>query len=139
LRSIPVSLDQIAAAFSIMWCMTLKCRTAVPAESPRFTVKKIERVRAFFRFAVESGWIEKNPAKLVRGAATIKDTQKLPFEPKEMERIVETCWQAELERCTNNELLAFVLVLRYSGLRIGDASMLTEDRFKKNDRFLLSQ
>jgi len=106
---------------------------------PRTAVKKIERVRAFFRFAVESGWIEKNPAKLVRGAATIKDTQKLPFEPKEMERIVETCRQVELERCTNDELLAFVLVLRYSGLRIGDASMLTEDRFKENDLYLYTQ
>jgi hypothetical protein len=59
----------------------------------RTAVKKIERVRAFFRFAVESGWIEKNPAKLVRGAATIKDTQKLPFDPKEMQRIVAACRQ----------------------------------------------
>jgi len=106
---------------------------------PRTAVKKIERVRAFFRFAVESGWIEKNPAKLVRGAATIKDTQKLPFEPSEMERIVEGCRQKELDRCTNDELLAFVLVLRYSGLRIGDASMLTEDRFKENDLYLYTQ
>ena len=30
----PVSFDQITDAFSIMWCMTLRCRTAVPAESP---------------------------------------------------------------------------------------------------------
>ena len=30
----PVSLLQIVAAFSIMWCMTLKCRTAVPADNP---------------------------------------------------------------------------------------------------------
>lgn len=106
---------------------------------PRTAVKKIERVRAFFRFAVESGWIEKNPAKLVRGAATIKDTQKLPFEPKEMERIVAGCSQVKLEHCTNDELLAFVLVLRYSGLRIGDASLLTEDRFKENDLYLYTQ
>jgi integrase len=105
----------------------------------RTAVKKIERVRAFFRFAVESGWIEKNPAKLVRSAATIKDTQKLPFDPKEMERIVAACRQVELEHCTNDELLAFVLVLRYSGLRIGDASMLTEDRFKGDDLYLYTQ
>src|ERR1022692_4605666 len=32
-RSMPVSLLQIVAAFSIMWCMTLKCRTAVPADN----------------------------------------------------------------------------------------------------------
>ncbi len=35
-------------------------------------------------------------------------------------------WQeGRLQGCTNDNLLAFVLVLRYSGLRIGDASMLT--------------
>lgn len=100
---------------------------------PRTALKKIERVRAFFRFAVDSDWIEKNPAKLVRGAATIKDTQKLPFEPKEMERIIDACRKVGPRRCSNDELLAFVLVLRYSGLRIGDASLLTADRFKEND------
>ena len=35
----PVSLDQIVAAFSIMWCMTLKCRTAVPGDSSRTVVR----------------------------------------------------------------------------------------------------
>ena len=35
----PVSLDQIVDAFSIMWCMTLKCRTAVPADSSRTPVR----------------------------------------------------------------------------------------------------
>ena len=38
-RSMPVSLDQIVAAFSIMWCMTLKCRTAVPADKPFASVR----------------------------------------------------------------------------------------------------
>src|SRR5687767_7451522 len=35
----PVSLDQIVAAFFIMWCMTLKCRTAVPGDSSRTVVR----------------------------------------------------------------------------------------------------
>ena len=29
----PVSFDQIVDAFSIMWCITLKCRKAVPDDS----------------------------------------------------------------------------------------------------------
>ena len=41
--------------------------------------------------------------------------------------------------CSNDELVAFVLLLRYSGLRIGDASMLTIDRFKGNDLYLYTQ
>jgi integrase len=106
---------------------------------PRTALKKLERVRSFFRFAFENNWIERNPAKLVRGAAHIKDTQKLPFEPKEMERIVEACRTTKMKGCSNDELVAFVLLLRYSGLRIGDASMLTIDRFKGNDLYLYTQ
>src|SRR5580704_3654787 len=35
----PVSFDQIVDAFSIMWCMTLKCRTAVPGDRSRTEVR----------------------------------------------------------------------------------------------------
>jgi len=35
----PVSLDQILDAFSIMWCMTLKYRTAVPGDKSRTAVR----------------------------------------------------------------------------------------------------
>jgi integrase/recombinase XerD len=107
--------------------------------SPRTALKKLERVKAFFRFATENDWIGTNPARLVRGPANIRDTQKLPFEPAEMERIVKACRQVQLQGCTKDDLLAFVLVLRYSGLRIGDASMLSLERFKENDLFLYTQ
>ena len=107
--------------------------------SPRTALKKLERVKAFFRFASENDWIGTNPARLVRGPANIRDTQKLPFEPAEIERIMEACRQVQLQGCTNDDLVAFVLVLRYSGLRIGDASMLTLERFKENDLFLYTQ
>jgi len=107
--------------------------------SPRTALKKLERVKAFFRFASENDWIGTNPARLVRGPANIRDTQKLPFEPAEMERIVKACREVQLRGCSNDDLLAFVLVLRYSGLRIGDASMLTLERFKENDLFLYTQ
>jgi len=106
---------------------------------PRTALKTLERVRAFFRFALENDWIERNPAKLVRGAAHIKDPQKLPFEPQEMERIMEACRKIEMPGCAGGELLSFVLLLRYSGLRIGDAAMLTVDRLKGNDLYLYTQ
>jgi len=83
---------------------------------PRTALKTLERVRAFFRFALENDWIERNPAKLVRGAAHIKDPQKLPFEPQEMERIMEACRKIEMAwAVAGGELLSFVLLLRYSG------------------------
>ncbi len=52
---------------------------------PRTALKKLERVKAFFRFASENEWIGANPAQLIRGPANIRDTQKLPFEPAEIE------------------------------------------------------
>jgi len=79
--------------------------------------------------ASENDWIDANPARLVRGRR-ISVTPEAALEPVEMDRIVEACRQVRLQGCTNDNLLAFVLVLRYSGLRIGDASMLTIDRFK---------
>ncbi len=102
-------------------------------------MKKLERVKAFFRFATENEWIGVNPARLLRGPANIRDTQKLPFEPAEIGKIFKACREVQIQGCANDELLAFTLVLRYSGLRIGDASMLTVDRFKGDDLYLYTQ
>ena len=106
---------------------------------PRTAMKKLERVKAFFRFATENEWITVNPARLLRGPANIRDTQKLPFEPAEIEKIFKACREVQIQGCANDELLAFTLVLRCSGLRIGDASMLTVDRFKGDDLYLYTQ
>jgi integrase len=107
--------------------------------APRTALKKLERVKAFFRFGVDSNWIASSPAKVVRGPANIRETHKLPFEPSEMERIVQGCLQVRIQNFSNQEVLAFVLLLRYSGLRIGDASMLSIDRFKGDDLYLYTQ
>jgi len=85
----------------------------------RTALKKLERVKAFFRFASENGWIAANPTKFVRGPANIRDTQQLPFEPAEIERIIRACHQVRIQNFSNDQVLAFVLLLRYSGLRIG--------------------
>lgn len=106
---------------------------------PRTALKKLERVKAFFRFAAENNWISANPAKIVRGPANIRDTHKLPFDPAEMERITKACHEVRIQNFSNDEVLAFVLLLRYSGLRIGDAAMLTIDRFKGDDLYLYTQ
>jgi integrase/recombinase XerD len=106
---------------------------------PRTAMKKLERVKAFFRFATENEWITVNSARLLRGPANIRDTQKLPFEPAEIEKIFKACREVSIQGCSNDELLAFTLVLRYSGLRIGDASMLTIERFKGDDLYLYTQ
>jgi integrase/recombinase XerD len=107
--------------------------------SPRTAMKKLERVRAFFRFCHESGWTERNPAKLVRGPSNVKEVQKLPFEPEEMERILAAVPRVQLLDRANDQLATFILVMRYSGLRISDTALLTAERLKDNDLYLYTQ
>jgi integrase len=98
-------------------------------------VKKLERLRAFYRFAVDSEWIVKNPAAKMKSPA-VKVSPTLPFTQEEMVSILAACdcYQGNAKR-----MCALVLLLRYSGLRIGDAVRLARDRIKDGRLFLYTQ
>jgi integrase len=110
----------------------------------RTAMKRLELLRAFFRFAVDSQWTDTNPAKQIQ-APKPKETQKLPFSPAEIERIYAACLEVNLEwgvhddpfPITNDKLLTFAFLLRHSGLRIGDAVMLTVDRIWDDQKLYL--
>jgi integrase/recombinase XerD len=103
-------------------------------------LKKLERLRAFFRFAQESGWIADNPAlKLKNPIVTQPPT--LPFTREEMMRILAACEQypdnyGRTGQANAQRLRALVLLLRYSGLRIRDAVTLACDRIVNGRLFL---
>jgi integrase len=78
-------------------------------------LKKSERLKAFFRFAHESGWIPTNPARTLRPPKACSPGVK-PLTGDELARIVNAC--------TDDRLKTFLLVLRYTGLAIGDAVQL---------------
>ena len=96
--------------------------------SPISAGKKLERLRSFFRFCLDAGWISNNPARLLK-PAKVKPNPVLPFSDEEWEKIV---WATEVypdrPRGRKKQVKAFVLLLRYSGLRIGDAISLTSDK-----------
>ena len=98
-------------------------------------VKKLERLRAFFRFAVDSEWIEKNPAAKMK-SPTVKQTPTMPFTQEEMVAILAACDRYQGNR---KRLRALVLLLRYSGLRIGDAVRLPQERIIGTRLFLYTQ
>jgi integrase len=98
-------------------------------------VKKLERLRAVFEFARESGWVPENPAKKLK-APVVKPTPTLPFSQDEMVRILAACESYQGDR---NRMRALVLLLRYSGLRIGDAVRLTRDRIANGRLFVYTQ
>jgi site-specific recombinase XerD len=90
--------------------------------------KKLENLRAFFRFCHDSDWVKKNPAKLIK-TPKIAAVQVLPFSDAEMEKILAACdSHAKKDRAV--ELRTLILLLRHSGLRISDAATLARDRIK---------
>ncbi len=107
------------------------------------TAKRLEHIRSFFRFCVDSGWIEKNPAQLVKSPA-IRQVPTLPFSDQEMEKIM---WaldaygeiHAQSPEIVRRKLRALVLILRYGGLRISDAVVLTPDKIRNGNLFLYTQ
>jgi integrase len=89
--------------------------------------KRLERLRKFFTFCVDSDWMERNPAKRVK-LPTVKYDPTLPFTDEQMEKIL---WAAEFIReahpkipeKTPAKLTALIFLMRYAGLRISDACM----------------
>ncbi len=109
-------------------------------DGARSSLKKLERVRAFFRFAVDNEWISEDPARKLKNPK-VRPNPTLPFDVEEMIRILEACGRytdsrGKTGKPNARKLRAFVLLLRYSGLRIGDASSCAVDRLQ-GDRLLL--
>src|SRR5437870_2057255 len=71
--------------------------------------RRLEHLRAFFRFAQESKWVLDNPAKRLKSPKVVAPPTLL-FSREQMSAI--------LTACDSHKLRALVLLLRYSGLRM---------------------
>lgn len=94
--------------------------------SPRTDGKMLERLRSFFKFCVDNGWLQKNPAKIIK-APIVKPNPTLPFSGRE----VETILGASDGRCRT-----FFKVLLHTGLRIIDAAALRPEKIVNGKLFL---
>jgi integrase/recombinase XerD len=88
-------------------------------------LKKLERMRSFFRYALESGWVKENPVTKISNPK-VEQHPTLPYSHEEMVRILAACDKhiAEVQpqgKDNARRLRVLVLLLRYSGLRISDA------------------
>jgi site-specific recombinase XerD len=84
-------------------------------------------------------WIEESPAKELEMPKGIRNTQKLPFSNDEMSRILhvaQTIHLHEQQTASNLDLYAFILTMRYTGLRISDTGLLAADRLEDDRLFL---
>jgi integrase len=105
--------------------------------------KKLERLRAFFRYAQKRKWIAENPAaELKPPRIVLKPT--MPFTHDEMSKILSAV-SLYLDTAASNGLdnarriRGLVLVLRYTGMRISDAVSLRPDRVNGGRLFLYTQ
>ena len=90
--------------------------------------KKLEHLKAFFRFCHDSGWIATNPARSIK-PPKIDSPPVLPFTDGEFKKILAACdTHSQPERA--KQLKALVLLMRHSGLRIGDACTLSRERIQ---------
>jgi intergrase/recombinase len=107
--------------------------------------KKQERLRSIFKYARSRKIIESNPA-LELGKIVVKPKQVVPFTDDEMSAIesaanarIEDETRSRGERERSKQAYALILLMRYSGLRIGDATMLPIDKLKDNRLSLRTQ
>jgi integrase/recombinase XerD len=107
------------------------------------STKKLERLRAFFRFVQENKWIDDNPAAKLKPPKPVQ-RPTLPFTQAEMIRILAALPQyledtASRGKDSARRLRTLVLLLRYSGMRIGDVVRLTREKINANKLFLYTQ
>jgi len=109
-------------------------------DGPRSSLKKLERLRAFLHFAQRRKWILENPAHDLK-APKVSLCPTLPFTHDDMVRVL-TAADKRTEECSVNgkanarRIRALILLMRYSGMRIGDVVNLTLDRISGNHLFL---
>jgi integrase/recombinase XerD len=105
-------------------------------DKPRSAGKKIERLRSLFGFAVDREWVKSNiPAKMKM--PIVHDIPTMPLTPVEMQKIYQAC-DTLVRESTKHEkmnllrLKPLILVMRYTGLRLSDASCLTTAQIDGN-------
>ena len=111
--------------------------------SPLTTVKRLESIRGFFNFCVSSGWIEKNPAKLVK-SPVVRQVPTLPFSDDEMKTLlwaVDTIREIhpQIPEITEQKLRAIVLLILHTGMRISDVVLLNLERIKDGKLLIYTQ
>jgi site-specific recombinase XerD len=112
-------------------------------DGPRTAGKKLERLRAFFRFAHDRQWVKNNPATRIKlPKITIRPTMALTHD--EMVEILTACDRLQVTTPIEGKLNAhrsktLVLLMRYTGMRVSDAVTLTTDRLDGKRLFLYTQ
>lgn len=97
--------------------------------SPRTAGKHIERLKRFFKWCEENGWLEKSPAKPLK-VPKVEPSDVVPFSEAEVAEILKAVNQ--YAGPNQNRLQVLTNLMLATGLAIGDATMLSKSKVLKN-------
>jgi integrase/recombinase XerD len=104
-----------------------------------------QRVISFFFFCVEQGWIKENPARRIKKVAPEQE-ETLPFSRKQYDALIEATYFYDGRDNTNagetinsRRARVYLRLLRWSGLRAGDAACLAKDKLRDDDSLFIYQ
>ena len=106
--------------------------------SPLSAVKRLEYLRAFLRFCVEAGWIERNPAAALK-PSKVPHRPTLPYTEEEVDRLLVAARALVGFGQYGPRIEPMICLLRYSGLRMQDAACLERKRIDGDKLFLYQQ
>ena len=106
--------------------------------SPLSAAKRLEYLRAFCRFCVDSGWMERNPASALK-ATKVSHRPTLPYSDEEVERLLDAARKLQAFGRYGPRIEPMIVLLRYSGLRMQDAACLERERLAEDKLFLYQQ
>ena len=118
-------------------------RTTWP-DGPLSAYKNLERLRSFIGFCQQAGWIETNPAKVLKPPKLPDQSTKVKvFTGEELAAILKACDAYPPFNVYGHDnrarMKALVLTLRFSGMRIGDVVGLHKSHLKRDKLFLNTQ
>jgi site-specific recombinase XerD len=96
----------------------------------RSHVKQLERLKSFFKFCVDMEWLAASPTRSFK-PPKVTDAGVVPFSEKQVADILAACDKFNGNRA---RLKALVDLMLASGLRIGDAVMISKEAFLKSGR-----
>jgi integrase/recombinase XerD len=113
--------------------------------SPTTRHNQHQRIIAFFNFCIEQGWIKENPAKRIKKVPRQQD-ETLPFTREQYDALIEATHyydgrgqERSGETTNSRRVRAYLKLLRWSGLRAGDAACLAKSKLRDDDSLVLYQ
>jgi integrase len=104
-----------------------------------------QRVIAFFNFCIEQGWLKENAAKRIKKVPRQQD-ETLPFTREQYDALIEATYYYDRRGEGNDgqtanslRVRAYLKLLRWSGLRAGDAACLPKSKLRDDDSLVLYQ